>query len=128
MCYYIEGTERPLIAKKDILVSKSTDYGCASENTFESDHRGYIYRKGQINAEVQLKPYGDVVLRCIDEGYHSYRSTIHGEGLFVIPKGSTYYASYKSSKEYVSSQIIYLGKNSLLKRLRYRFSKKQNNA
>lgn len=84
------------------------------------------YRKGVQNPEVILNPYKPDPIRAstkiIEEGYHSYKKR-NGNysmgGIFMIPRGSKYYYNHIED-EYVSSNIIYLGRDTWFNRLKLR--------
>ena len=117
MCLIFEKNEDaiPKIAKKDILVFKSTD-NSLSNNEFESVYLRYIYKKNHLNKTIKIKLEQNTKLEyVIEKAYHSsknFNTDCYFKALFIIPKGSTYYEGYANSiipinKGYASSNIVY---------------------
>lgn len=132
MCFYLSETTITKVATKDIVVYKNTDQD-VSKDYFKSNFSDFTYERGELNKEVKLTVrdkyfQGRSQGESIEEGYHSFISNPHEHyfyvsGIFVIPKGSTYYEN-KESNERVSSQLVYLGLNTFLNRLKIKHLRK----
>lgn len=127
MCFYLGENTIAEIAMKDIVVYKNAAEGI-TKDYFKSNFRNFSYEKGKLNEEIELKIDTEFLDGEIHEGYHSFISYPHEDcfyvsGIFVIPKGSTYYEN-KRSNQRVSSQLVYLGLNTFLNRLKIKYLRK----
>lgn len=109
----------PLVATENMLC-----YKILKDRGF-SIGRGYKYRKGTTQSSINLVPTPGHYLQTtqyvmVERGYHSYTPMwalpYRRLNLFVIPKGASYYTggdnrAYPLDEVYVSSTIIYVGKN-----------------
>lgn len=107
MCFEVRNSKKQ-VAKKDIYVLKFTMLG-NNKNRFTSNFfNQHKYLANKLTKKVSL----EIKYSSIYEGYHSYCSRRDMAimrpfryGLFVIPKGTSY---YKFQDQIVSERIKYL--------------------
>lgn len=107
----------PRIAEYDIICYKSTsNVSTANFLWFETPIQDFIYWRGKKTKTVKLFIKQVITgLFIINEGYHSFgnldlaKRTLDKVGKFKIPKGATYFHNFNEN-EYVSSNLIYLGR------------------
>lgn len=129
MCFTLPSQDTPIsTASKDIIAYKIGEKN-AKKRQFNSLYNPFIYFRDERNSEVKLLLRSYEGTTKIEEGYHSYSklpiwwnfNNPH-VGIFKIPEGSKYYENIRV-REYVSSQLIYLGPNTKLNRLYLRLFK-----
>lgn len=131
MCMYTDNKKKPIIAKGAILVYKTL--------TRLTEESGYPEYQGSDQYSVHTIPptvsinYNDYGTGFqVHKGYHS-RSRSRGtdnssnqknNALFVIPAGSEIMSGYENDKarlkNYVSTDIIFVGRNTFINRWRTR--------
>lgn len=115
MCFYLSReTPKPFIAEQDILVFKygNKNYHCDDNQYTPYWQTLFTYLRDNPTKKIKIAPDN---YDQIDEGYHAHISFQSARdegpdiGLFIIPKGETYYLN-KSDEVIVASQLIYKGK------------------
>lgn len=121
MCLNLKEDAEVKIAEENIACYKSL------YNGGRSVHTNFHYINYRVNRDVVLSPrrprFGRT--RELDEGYHSRKNNNRDskKHLFVIPKGAQYFEGMENRENlayldgYVSSTIIYIGKNNAFNRL-----------
>lgn len=127
MCLYVKNGQPAVIAENNIPCYKVLFRGNKAEHYVH-----FVYKKWKINDNVALVaiPESDMYPHSsccsINEGYHSYvpgRATHDKKRhLFIIPKGAYYYIGGVNTHPhfengYVSSTIIFVGKNNWWNRM-----------
>jgi len=132
MCTVIQKEQLPKIAEKDIEVYKLAQVKMS--DTFMSAYKGFCYKAGkeyrteftfsniaeQVSDSYELK-WRNITIpvynrRYVMEGFHSYNSIKRLKltelysysviiGLFIIPKGATYYEN--GAGNIVSNRLIF---------------------
>ena len=116
------------VATEDMVVYKG---GKFELNKFSpSGYRNYWYAKGQHQPHIELTIDESYGKRPVNEGYHSWKHSpflfgLFGEkvnAIFAIPKGAKYIygEQYNDAAGYVSSDIVFIGKNTFLFRWKIR--------
>ena len=121
MCLHAESGIQ--IATKDMVVYK---WGTFLPNGEFRPWQSYIYKLYKNQRCVKL----DIGYGGVEEGYHSWKHSpflfgLFGEkvnAIFAIPKGAKYIygEQYNDAAGYVSSDIVFIGKNTFLFRWKIR--------
>jgi hypothetical protein len=115
MCFVVSDNPtwtQQRVAPRDIVVLK---YGITvNESTFKSPVMGNVYEVGKTLPYIPLNPFQVNGKWYVETGYHSRDISapmIHSMDyhIMIIPSGSKYLFNPKT-QEYVSSNIMYLGR------------------